>query len=275
MKLRVDANDAANMVHANFDLLSRTVSLAPIALGTFTAGSASVETLANGYAKYSLTLTSGTETVLRPIINCLNTNTSAINETYVGNASKGFDFFGAQLEQADFGSSYIPTTGASATRAADSTPFIGSAKAMLTGTVGTGQSVLIDVTLTDQTTGYARIIGTELSQSEMIAVAAGNNTRAFSFQSTNPGSGSLDATFGSGRSWTYSAGVKAAFGQASVGASLVGGGGTVVTDSAVHVIMETPNIGRGDNQHMYGQMRRLTIWNYRLTDATLQSLTTP
>ena len=77
--------------------------------------SGTIQAFANGWYRCTITGTSGTETSVVLIINLHNgTSTS-----YTGDNASGVHVWGAQLEQAAFPSSYIPTTTGSVTRSAE------------------------------------------------------------------------------------------------------------------------------------------------------------
>ena len=100
------------------------VNLSTGELGTpdgsgITSISAAVTALANGWYRLSLTGTTTTDTVLTAYVMSATGLTSG-DVSFAGDITKGVYIWGAQLEAAAFASSYIPTTTASATRAADS-----------------------------------------------------------------------------------------------------------------------------------------------------------
>lgn len=84
-----------------------------------TGVSAAVVTVANGWYRLSITGTTTTDTNLAVYVMAATGLTSG-DISYVGDITNGVYIWGAQLEAASFPSSYIPTTTASATRAADS-----------------------------------------------------------------------------------------------------------------------------------------------------------
>jgi hypothetical protein len=68
----------------------------------------------------------------------------------------------------------------------------------------------------------------------------------------------------------FSTGVKCGQAMASGARSVVGGGGTVVSDTN-SIAMTSGAVKTGP----WANIRRLTIWNSKLADATLQALTAP
>lgn len=83
-----------------------------------TGVSAAVVAVANGWYRLSITGTTTTDTNLAVYVMTATGLTSG-DTSYVGDITKGVYIWGTQLEAASFPSSYIPTTTASATRAAD------------------------------------------------------------------------------------------------------------------------------------------------------------
>ena len=169
--------------------------------------------------------------------------------------------WGVQIEQGAFASSYIPTSGASATRAADLVTATGTLNTVL---CGSAMSIVADA-ITNQS--MAAYTGTFLAQSgegNPLVATSGNSGLA----SQNRAGTLLNATLGNSRTWDI--GAKAGLSINASGRSLVGGGGTVTTDSATstYTLFIVGNI-------LFGYIRRFTVFNSRLADATLQSLTAP
>jgi len=98
---------------AYFDLAAGNV------ISSTSGVSAEIKQLANGWFRCSMNYTSSaTATQSHGILTCINGNLG-----YTGDGTSGLYIFGAQLEAMPFATSYIPTTTASLSRAADNVFF--------------------------------------------------------------------------------------------------------------------------------------------------------
>ena len=114
-------------INANTAIAARaSFNLATGAINVIGAGSAAITAYANGWYRCSVTGTAPSTQTTGGFFQ-LNTNALAADETYTGDGTSGIYLWGAQLEAGAFPSSYIPTTGATATRAADVVSITGSA----------------------------------------------------------------------------------------------------------------------------------------------------
>jgi hypothetical protein len=84
--------------------------------GSFTS---TITALPNSWYKITMTATATSTVTGRFAIAVLHADTASRLPLYTGDGTSGLYMWGAQLEQASFASSYIPTTSASVTRAAD------------------------------------------------------------------------------------------------------------------------------------------------------------
>jgi hypothetical protein len=112
-----------------FDLTAGTVTGITV-VGTFVAGAAAIQSFSGGWYRVSYSFTTDTDTTLKFRV-YLGDGASF---SYLGDITKGFYAWGAQLEAAAFASSYIPTTTAAVTRNADILAYTGTS---LSGAAGT------------------------------------------------------------------------------------------------------------------------------------------
>lgn len=197
------------------------------------------------------------------------------DSSYTGSTSNAVEIWGGQIELNTFPtraytSSYILTTTTSATRAEDRITCLGNLSTVL---ATLPQSTFADVIL------YYNSLFTVPNQWRIFGDSATGATPLFAHSglsneaSMYNGSSILDALMGNSLTWFT--GAKVASGQNSGGRSVVGGGGTVATDSNAGVAPTTPTLGDTGVQQPFGYFRRIAVWNSKLSDATLQSLTAP
>lgn len=161
-----------------------------------------------------------------------------------------------QLELGAFGTSLVVTAGASATRAADVATFTGALLAVFNGTSG---SALLQTSATPNAANFPFLMANAahaISFSRLLS-----NT---SFRST-VSAVNLDVTLGSG---SFASGtVKQGSAWSVSGRSVVGNNGTLLTDGN--------SLSAADVQFAMfdGYIQRLTAFNSRLPNATLQALT--
>jgi hypothetical protein len=174
--------------------------------------------------------------------------------------------WGVQTELGAFASSYIPTTTTAATRAADAIFCTGAADTILSALP---YSVVMDLTaaVSPVVGGAMGFIGDNNTGNNYPFYASGDGNSNLRVQSIVP-SGSLFANFPGGI--LFSTGVRCGQAMATGARSVVGGGGTVVTD-ANSLAMTSGAVKTSP----WVNIRRLTVWNSKLADATLQALTAP
>jgi hypothetical protein len=232
--------------------------------GTPTNVTTSVEQLANGWFRIVITHDADTNTGI-----FLGINDTSTWHSFAGDGTSGVYFWGAQIEVGAFASSYIPTSGTSASRAADSITCIGNADTILQGSTATA---LID--LKTATVSSVRNEGLLWSATGFLGHQQEStyDTRTITFDAGAAHSiGSI-----LGGTVTFTGGAKTGFSWSGAGRSVVGGGGTVATDAFGSMGAANYQLGVNVSGFVnFGYFRRLTLWNSRLADATLQSLTAP
>ncbi len=229
--------------------------------------SATIEAYANGVYRLAL---AGTITSITFFICALSdraTKTGSLigaEPSYLG-TGKSVYVWGMQVEDASFVSSYIPTTSAAATRAADVVKVIGNLDNVLS-TVPHSDVIDVRMNIVPTTTMYM-VTDSSGNPADLALVSSDTNL-------TSVFGSAFSATLGTG---LFSTGVKVAVGVASGSSSLVGGGGSVTTPAAGSA-MTSGNIYFGSvvtSGFMYGYFRRATFWTSKLADATLQGFTNP
>lgn len=203
------------------------------------------------------------------------TGAGTVNVTVTGSLDR------FQLENGGLASSFIATGAVSAARAADVVTCIGSMATILTSAP---QTIFADVIINSIVSGYRNYVGIVAAHPDndtLLQRDGGGNAvnKVLMIEANADGAAALSATFGGSKTWLT--GVKIASCQDGSARSLVGGGGTVATDGG-HSVSSGPYYLGGYNYfdtNLYGNLggyvRRLTVWNSRLADATLQSLTAP
>lgn len=252
---------STTVANATFDLTAGTVAAT-------IAGSATIEALANGWYRCTITGTSDSTTAICRV-NLIQTNNSTAD--YTGNGTSGVYLWGAQLEAASFPSSYIPTTTASVTRAADALS--------ITGVSG----------ITYPLTGYVefeRLVDTATTEFLLQIDAGGSTDRVVASVETTDRFDTAVTAGGAGQGSSSPTGTIAAGSAARRGAFRVNtnsiraclGGSLGTEDVSVTLPAQPSAIRIGSNHTPAGQpfnyLRRAAIWNSAFTDAQLQTQTT-
>jgi Concanavalin A-like lectin/glucanases superfamily len=251
------------------DLVNQVVSDNRVRGGSPTGVSFGAEALANGWTRGWITMDMPSGNNIDHGVTIYNAATFPINENFLGDGVSGIYVWGAQVERGAFVSSYIPTTSAAATRAADSIRMAGTLASVMSGAQGTGVGdVILNLTTVS---GSQRMVAGDSGTGHQFLYQdgdPGHNLRLNAFLYAN-----FDMTPGN-----WFTGVKV--GQAwSAGAGSISGFGlAVLTGATVWDPSGSGNIYLGSNggaSFLYGYIRRFTAWNSKLADATLQQLTAP
>jgi hypothetical protein len=175
-----------------------------------------------------------------------------------------------QLEGGAFSTSYIPTTSTTATRAADNVSCLGS---LATARPFNSPASIVFNTLMipGSTSGVDVLWSTGGANPRDVEV---DNTTTFDDYYNGAGH---TATLPGGLDFTTT-GAKCGVAWDGSGNSVVCGGGTVTTWGAGSFDGSNPKLGYdyvfAGATRMYGYIRRLTVWDTKLANATLQALTT-
>lgn len=259
---------------ADFDLSAGTVS-STINTSGFTSSSASIQLVAEGFYRCTVTATTNSDASVDIQLTLLSSG----NSTYTGDGTSGIYLFGAQLEAGAFATSYVSTTSAQVTRAAD--------VATMTGTnfsswyrQDEGTFVVdfdVPATTTDST---ARIpVGVSDGTFSQSMYTQRNSSPANVV--TNIINGSVNqASMSSG---TASVGVnqKNAFAYKTNDFAALHNGGSAVTDTSGTMPSGITQmyIGGapwgGDANIVNSHISRIAYYPIRLANATLQALSTP
>ncbi len=194
-----------------------------------------------------------------------NTGQSA----YTGDGTSGLFIWGAQLEAGAFPTSYIPTTTAAATRAADSavvTP-ISSFYNQAEGTLFAETSVTSDIA------GGRDVVtfNSDIANNWIGLRWAGNTQAQFAVVADNVTHVSIAA------SGYTAAGVYKRIGVYKVDDFAQAINGTVVgtdTSGTLPVVSRLVFAASGNQVTLNGHIRKIAYWPKRLTDTLLQQLTT-
>ena len=223
--------------------------------------SAAIFPLTSGWYKCCLTYTAlGTTANLQF---ASTTNNGVF--TYNGDGASGIYCYGGQFEAGAFPTSYIPTTTAAVTRNADVVPFLTTS--WLDTTKGTFYANAIQLP-SGSPIFAARIVASQGSRSYL---DVNNNTSV----ETYTGTVSTTANAGSG---TWQSLSKAAAGYDATGQALCMNNGTIGTSATVQNFGGTTYWVGGDagtSPYFGGYINRISYWSSKLSNSTLQALTTP
>jgi hypothetical protein len=186
--------------------------------------------------------------------------------TYLGDITKGIYVYGAQLEAGSFATSYIPTTTASVTRAADSASMTGTNFSswynQSEGTFVAGFAVPAF------RSNVPRVLGFDLQATATpIYIASATQVALYNGATTVVTATGMSITANNKASAAYVNGASSA---------IVVNGGTVVEAATDYNIGTPAALYIGDNggaSWINGHIQSITYYNTRLPNATLQSLT--
>jgi hypothetical protein len=257
-----------NRATAFFDSATGTV-ISTLATGDGAVSSASIVDVGGGWYRAILVGTpSSSNSGTAPIFNVTLID-SGTNATYTGNGTSGLYIWGAQLEAGAFPTSYIPTTTAAATRAADS------------------------AIVTPISSFYNQVEGTLFAEARSPQAAAFFIAQAFSDGTANDELRQGSQSSGANPQFVVNDGAAT---QASVGVTLSANtaykiGSTYTQDSfncAVNGTLGTadtsgsvPSVDRltvgargPSTLHLNGHIRKIAYWPKRLSNTLLEQITT-
>jgi hypothetical protein len=264
---------------ANFNLATGVVSLA-------TSATASMQKLGNGWYRCSMTAVSALTPLAAAYIGVQSSATAPFPTEYAGDGASGIHIWGAQLEASPYPTSYIPTTTATVTRAAD----------VSTSSTVTRSADVASITGSNFSSWYNQSEGTVFSdlksnyQNGIGAWSMHTGTSTIVSNSIHLTQSSLNryefqvydgitqvSLFSTGIiSASASNRIATAYSVNNYAVSFNGLTPSVDTSGTLPVSLSTLSIGRRTNNsstQMSGTISRLTYWPTRLSDATLQALT--
>lgn len=241
--------------------------------GTVASGVGFIESVGNGWYRCGHTVASGTSTPYLAYWTIL-TGTTFAGETYTGDGTSGILLWGAQLEAGAFPSSYIPTTSATATRAADLAS-INTLTPWYNAIEGTfySESAFVAPLTTNYFCRAFEISDTTSTERMTVLASSSLNRMRFAVVDGSLQSDLSDAAIPLVANSTYR--TAASYKQDDFGFSV--NGNTASTDTAGTV----PTVTKlylgvrfdGTSDFINGWLRRLVYWPVRVPNSQLQFIT--
>jgi len=253
---------------ANFDLINGTIG-APHNAGASNASSAAtISNVGNGWYRCSLTRT----TVSSPLCASFRPSNGS-TATYTGDGTSGLYLFGAQLEAGAFATSYVSTTSAQVTRAADIATMTGS---NFSSWYRQDEGTFVACGSVSRLGGsgfpaFASVDDTGSSNAMELAVwdGASDQTQFAGYVANVAQWAVSGAVYASGSSVTIAGAYKTNDFQSAVSGVL----GTADVSGAVPTVTQLSVGGnRGGGGPTNGHIARLAYYPKRLTNAELQAL---
>jgi hypothetical protein len=263
---RIMLRDGTSETSATFDLQSGTVA------GSEGSPTASIQPYGNGWYRCVMTYTPSS-TSSRPYAVFLmpDTGVSFATASYTGDGASGLYLFGFQVELGAFPTSYIPTTTTAATRSADVASITGSAfSSWYRQDEGT---MFVNWIRSTNVTSAGRVLlatdGTANNRNYDLRQDSSSGLTAIVVNSTSLEAGlSLSLNTLTGHN-------SLAFGMAANNAAASANGGAASLDNSLNIpVVNRLEIGSFvGTSFINGTIRRLTFWNQRLANSTLQTIT--
>jgi hypothetical protein len=246
-------------------------------LSTYTDVSSDIESYPNGWYRLSVTASRSGGLYLPLIVHTNTSGTPTFNssgeEVFGGDTAKGFYIWGAQLEESPYATSYIPTTGSTATRAADvstsAATFGNSWYEPDEGTVFAEGAR--NFTISSQ---FPRILsfGTAGSNAELIDILGASGDDRLDVLESNISQAQLRIVPDTA-AFTRSS-YAAAFKNNNFAFTRNGDAVLIDTSGTVPAVSQLRIGDRQDGVRTHnGTIRRLTYWPTRLSNDTLQTIT--
>jgi hypothetical protein len=272
-----------------FDLNNGTVGTAANATGT-------IQALPNGW--YRCTATATTTAIPGTVTMRIGSSLTGSAQTYTGTGDEAIYLWGAQLEAGAFATSYIPTTSATVTRAADVASITGSnfsswynhneGTLRATASIRGGNTVVSSgLAIVNSIAKLAETAVTVNSRSIVFNISTSPNRYNASQRSATTIVSIYDATYEAVQLGKYYNLTTSYVNNSTQGLALSVDGRTVLTNAtAVDVPVPTrlligagnsgsnPGVG-SDEYYLNGTIKRLTFWPTRLANNTLQAISAP
>jgi hypothetical protein len=256
----LDFGGTTNRGRAQFNLAANTV-VGTTNTGNFTGTSASITAYPGGWARLTMTTTTSTGTTIR-------------FRPFFGTGGESVYIWGAQVEEGAFATSYIPTTTATATRAADVASITGANfSSWYNQTEGT---MFVDASTQQSAAGHV-LAGVSTGSFGSSAYLAKENTN---FLVAAPGSAPSNLSIQlSTVSSNVGLRVVLAFTAGTGSASAVMNGGVVGTDVSTGIPITMSQMAIGSSPWSIGTnlwngtIKRLVYWGQRLPNNVLQAIT--
>ena len=249
------------LANTGFGALSASYNLSTGAVGTVAGfSSANAEAVGDGWYRCSAVVPSATADGSFDFVVALGSDDNTY--VFVGATNEGIYIDGAQLEEGSFPTSYIPTSGGAATRAAD----IASISVDSFGYNQKAGTVVVDVNTfdTDYNNWVWVLDGT--SDTSLYGHSAANGWRVFGAGGTVSYLGSLPTNADAQIGYAYS----------NVGsATLLDGGSVFPAAHSQPVAVTTVRLGAASTSAAFlnGHIKSIAYYPRRLSNAQLQELT--
>ena len=248
-------------------------------LSTYTDVSSDIESYPNGWYRLSVTASRSGGLYLPLIVHTNTSGTPTFNssgeEVFGGDTAKGFYIWGAQLEESPYATSYIPTTGSTATRAADVST---SAATFGNSWYEQSEGTVFAETIYNNDTSGATAFFNNASYNNLISLQ--RDPSLDRWQADYFSGGSRQALLNLQTS-TAPTGIAAkaatsykvdSFNASANGGAIISDASGLVPVGITRVSLGFENVGGG--AYVNGTISRLTYWPTRLSNDTLQTITT-
>ena len=261
------SNFATEGTGAIYDLASGSVVSVAGSGIDYTNPSASISAFGNGWFRCVFTITKGIiNTTNNPFVETV-TGTSF---SFAGTAGSGIYLWGAQLEAGAFATSYIPTTTATATRAAD-VASIGSSAFTSFYNQSEGTVFADFLPRANATAGVVYLSAGNVNEATRIFYNLAVSNYTFSVRAASAEQSSINNL---GAYVLQSERISAAYKVNDLAASRNGGASISDTSATLPTGIDRLELGTTQSaNYLNGTLRRLVYWGQRLPNSTLQAIT--